>query len=191
MSNIVTALALTSTASGAYSYSAPMVPCQGTGDAATDEYQSTVLPPPTVQSILAAQPHDSQPLLLRLPCLVQLPPDVSAMMQSLTSHIRPERTNSCSSSSATPLGLLILDVPVLWADGTHTPRSDSWKDIVCHWTKGLAPSLLQWFQGNEDAFLRAYGSAAHLGHTRLLNAIIAAHKWHRGDGEHCHQAEQQ
>ncbi|KIN96441.1 hypothetical protein M404DRAFT_33239 [Pisolithus tinctorius Marx 270] len=142
------------------------------------------------------------------------------MTQSLPLHIRPERTNTSSSSSATPLGLLILDVPILQADGTHTPRLDSWKDIVCHWTKGelqlnlhtplkdwlhhyyngkcwrlntkhyqhkvVATKFLDEFQGNKDAFLRAYGSAAHLGHMRLLNAIIAAHKRHRGDGEHRH-----
>ncbi|KIN99420.1 hypothetical protein M404DRAFT_30472 [Pisolithus tinctorius Marx 270] len=237
MSNVVTALALTSAASGAYSYSAPTVPRQGTGNAATDahqcqchqrssmQYRSTVLPPPTVQSIPATQPHDSQPLLLRLPHLVQLPPDVSAMTQSLTSHIGPERTNSHSSSSAAPLGLLIPDVPILRADGTRTPRSDSWKDIVRHWTKGkpwlnlhtplkdwphhyyngkcrrlntkhyqrkvVATEFLNEFQGNEDAFLRAYGSAARLGHTRLLNTIIPAHKRHHGDGERRRQAEQQ
>ncbi|KAI5998337.1 hypothetical protein F5J12DRAFT_784922 [Pisolithus orientalis] len=196
MSNVVTALALTSTASGAYSYSAPMVPCQGTGDAVTDahqcqhhqhssmQYQSTVLPPPMVQSIPATQPHDSQPLLLRLPHLIQLPLDVSAMMQSLTSHIRPERTNSHSSSSAASLGLLIPDVPILWADRTCTPRSDSWKDIMCHWTKGE-------LQLNLHTPLKDWPHHYYNGHTRLLNAIIAAHKQHHGDGEHCCQAEQQ
>ncbi|KIO13539.1 hypothetical protein M404DRAFT_122553 [Pisolithus tinctorius Marx 270] len=179
--------------------------------------RTTILPPPTVHSIPAAQPHDSQPLLLRLPHLVQLPLDVSPATQFLPSRIGPERTNNRSTSSAAPLGLLIPDVPVLRADGTRTPRSDSWKDIVCHWTKGepwlnlhtplkdwphhyyngecrrlntkhyqrkvMATEFLNEFQGNEDAFLRAYGSAACLGHTRLLNTILAARRRYRGDGE--------
>ncbi|KAI6011885.1 hypothetical protein BKA83DRAFT_4131345 [Pisolithus microcarpus] len=35
-----------------------------------------------------------------------------------------------------PRGLLIPNVPVLHADGTWTPKSGSWRDIVHHWTEG-------------------------------------------------------
>ncbi|KIK22932.1 hypothetical protein PISMIDRAFT_101590 [Pisolithus microcarpus 441] len=126
-----------------------------------------------------------------------------------------------------PRGLLIPNVPVLHADGTRTPKSDSWKDIVRHWTEGeprlgLVLPLKDWphhyhngplgrqfntkyyqrsvitseflneFQGDEEAFLKAYGSAASQGHTKLLKAVLDAHKRHPGDGErHSHLTNEQ
>ncbi|KAI6019428.1 hypothetical protein BKA83DRAFT_4495450 [Pisolithus microcarpus] len=126
-----------------------------------------------------------------------------------------------------PRGLLIPNVPVLHADGTRTPKSDSWKDIVRHWTEGeprlglvlplkdwphhyhngplgrqfntkyyqrsvIASEFLDEFQGDEEAFLKAYGSAASQGHTKLLKAVLDAHKRHPGDGErHSHLTNEQ
>ncbi|KAI6001851.1 hypothetical protein EDD15DRAFT_2192597 [Pisolithus albus] len=116
-----------------------------------------------------------------------------------------------------PRGLLIPNVPVLHADRTWTPKSDSWKDIMRHWTEGeprlgltlplkdwphhyhngplgqqfntkyyqrsvIATEFLDKFQGNEEAFLEAYGSAASQGHTKLLKAVLDACKQHPEDG---------
>ncbi|KAI6016548.1 hypothetical protein EDC04DRAFT_2577386 [Pisolithus marmoratus] len=47
----------------------------------------------------------------------------------------------------------------------------------------VATEFLNEFRGDEQAFLKAYGRAAGEGHTRLLKAILDAHKQHRGDGE--------
>ncbi|KAI6015802.1 hypothetical protein PISMIDRAFT_9059 [Pisolithus microcarpus 441] len=109
-------------------------------------------------------------------------------------------------------------MPVLHADGTRTPKCDSWKDIVHHWTEGepclglvvplkdwphhfyngrhgrqfntkyyqrsmIATEFLDEFQGNEEAFLKVYGSAARQGHTKLLKAILDARKRHHRNGE--------
>ncbi|KAI5984977.1 hypothetical protein EDC04DRAFT_2914018 [Pisolithus marmoratus] len=47
----------------------------------------------------------------------------------------------------------------------------------------IVTKFLNEFQGDEAAFLKAYGHAASEGHTRLLKAILDACKQHRGDGE--------
>ncbi|KAL4072545.1 hypothetical protein V8B97DRAFT_2023336 [Scleroderma yunnanense] len=112
-------------------------------------------------------------------------------------------------SSIPPKGMLIPNVPVIHKDNMQTPRTESWKDIICHWTEGeerlsLTVPLKDWphswyngphgqkfnlkyyqFHENEKDFLKAYGSTAHLGHTSLLKAILAAHKEYPRNGE-CH-----
>ncbi|KIO04655.1 hypothetical protein M404DRAFT_142566 [Pisolithus tinctorius Marx 270] len=56
------------------------------------------------------------------------------LSMSLLSQIRPQRTKACASTSL--LGVVILDMPILCPNGTQTTKSDSWRDIVCHWTEG-------------------------------------------------------
>ncbi|KAI6024930.1 hypothetical protein BKA83DRAFT_4491719 [Pisolithus microcarpus] len=48
----------------------------------------------------------------------------------------------------------------------------------------ITMEFLDEFQGNEELFLKAYGSATCQGHTKLLKAILDACKWHCGNGEH-------
>ncbi|KAI6001615.1 hypothetical protein F5J12DRAFT_784132 [Pisolithus orientalis] len=115
----------------------------------------------------------------------------------------------------------LADVPILHPDGTQTAKSDSWRDIVHHWTEGkpwldlhillkdwpyhyyngksshqfntkysqqciIMMEFLNEFQGDEETFLKIYGSAIGQGHMKLLKAILAAHKWYCGAGEHHH-----
>ncbi|KAI6002511.1 hypothetical protein EDC04DRAFT_2908510 [Pisolithus marmoratus] len=155
--------------------------------------------PLMAQRVPAAQSH--LPTLGSPP--VQPTPMLPIPFMTHPSQVGPQRASTYSTSSAPPLGLFILNVPVLHVDGTRMPKSDSWKDIVCHWTKGeprlgLSLPLRDWphryyngpstefldeFQGNEGAFLEAYGCAAHLGHTKLLKAILDTRKEHHGNGE--------
>ncbi|KAL4082109.1 hypothetical protein V8B97DRAFT_2020578 [Scleroderma yunnanense] len=93
------------------------------------------------------------------------------------SLIGPQRTVY---SSIPPKGMLIPNVPVIHKDNMQTPRTESWKDIIHHWTKG------EEFHENKKDFLKAYGSTAHLGHMSLLKAILAAHKEYPRNGECCH-----
>ncbi|KAI6095655.1 hypothetical protein EDD16DRAFT_1719009 [Pisolithus croceorrhizus] len=190
--------------------------------------QRTSAAPSTIQS--ACMPVGLQPTQLSAPQLVQ-PSGAPPGFASSPSHVGPQRTTSTSTHAHThaytrtrirtsnlPPGLLIPNVPVLHADGTRTPKSDSWRDIVRHWTEGeprlglhiplrdwphhyyngpygrqfntkhyqrsvVATEFLDEFQGDEDAFLKAYGGAAREGHTKLLKAILGARKQHRGNGE--------
>ncbi|KAI5987257.1 hypothetical protein EDD15DRAFT_2372705 [Pisolithus albus] len=172
-----------------------------------------------IQPTPATRPHPpppagSQPMRL-------VPPQLSwpTSAPTLHSHVGPQRAivvGTCKSNL--PPGLLIPNVPVLHADGAHTPKSDSWRDIVHHWTEGepwlglhtplkdwphhyyngrygrafntkhyqrrvVATEFLDEFQGDEVAFLKAYGGAAREGHTKLLKAILAARRQHHRDGE--------
>ncbi|KIN97880.1 hypothetical protein M404DRAFT_100511, partial [Pisolithus tinctorius Marx 270] len=178
--------------------------------------------PPAIQpaSTPAAQPYlstfDLQPTQaqFRMPRVVQ-PSDVS-FSTSLPSRIGPQRIKTSASTSL--LGVVIPDVPVLHPDGTQTSKSDSWRDIVRHWTEGeprlglhislkdwpyhyyngksgrqfntkysqrrvIATEFLDEFQGDEEIFLKVYGSAVSQGHTKLLKAILAARKRYCGVGE--------
>ncbi|KAI6035401.1 hypothetical protein F5J12DRAFT_924235 [Pisolithus orientalis] len=170
--------------------------------------QSTSMPTAAIQStsMPAAQPYlptlNLQPTQtqFRMPRVVQLS-DLSPST-SLPSQIGPQRTKARASTSL--LGVVILDVPVLRPDGTWTAKSDSWRDIVHHWTEGeprldLHIPLKDWpyhyyngksgrqfntkFQGDEETFLKVYGSAVGQGHTKLLKAILAARKQYCGAGE--------
>lgn len=184
--------------------------------------QTTALLPPAIQSasMPAAQPYlptlNLQPTQtqFRMPQVVQ-PSDLSPST-SLPSQIGPQRTKARASTSL--LGVVIPDVPVLRPDGTRTAKSDSWRDIVRHWTEGeprldlhiplkdwpyhyyngksgrqfntkysqrrvIATEFLDEFQGDEETFLKVYGSAVGQGHTKLLKAILAAHKRYCGAGE--------
>ncbi|KAI6124325.1 hypothetical protein EV401DRAFT_2158047 [Pisolithus croceorrhizus] len=49
----------------------------------------------------------------------------------------------------------------------------------------MVMEFLNEFQGDEDAFLKAYGGTACKGHTKLLKAILGACKQHYGNGECC------
>ncbi|KAI6011167.1 hypothetical protein EDC04DRAFT_2905608 [Pisolithus marmoratus] len=49
----------------------------------------------------------------------------------------------------------------------------------------VTTEFLNEFKGNKEAFIKAYGTATHEGHTKLLKAILAAHKHYCGDRE-CH-----
>ncbi|KAL4065100.1 hypothetical protein J3A83DRAFT_4375591 [Scleroderma citrinum] len=49
------------------------------------------------------------------------------------SLIGPQRT---AYSSIPPKGMLIPNVPVIHKDNMQTPRTESWKDIIHHWTEG-------------------------------------------------------
>ncbi|KAI5986464.1 hypothetical protein EDD15DRAFT_2200064 [Pisolithus albus] len=145
----------------------------------------------------------------------------SASSQCMLPLVGPHRAIIVGThKSNLPLGLLIPNVPVLHADGARTPKSDSWRDIVCHWTEGepqlglhtplkdwphhyyngrygrafnmkhyqqrvVATEFLDEFQGDEVAFLKAYGGATREGHTKLLKAILAACRQHHRDGERC------
>ncbi|KAI5989453.1 hypothetical protein EDC04DRAFT_2912202 [Pisolithus marmoratus] len=51
-------------------------------------------------------------------------------------RVGPQRASTYLTSSALPLGLLIPNTPILHVDGTWMLKSDSWKDIMHHWTKG-------------------------------------------------------
>ncbi|KAI6001641.1 hypothetical protein F5J12DRAFT_928371 [Pisolithus orientalis] len=152
----------------------------------------------------------------RMPQVVQ-PLDLS-LSTSLPSQVGPQGTKACASTSL--LGVVILEVPVLHPNGTQTAKSDSWRDIVCHWTEGepqldlhiplkdwpyhyyngksscqfntkysqqciIVMEFLNEFQGDEETFLKIYGSAISQGHMKLLKAILAAHKWYCGAGECC------
>ncbi|KAI5985968.1 hypothetical protein EDD15DRAFT_2200347 [Pisolithus albus] len=148
-------------------------------------------------------------------------PAHSSHLAAPTSSCQPQRAIVIGThKSNLPLGLLIPNVPVLHADGARTPKSDSWRDIVRHWTEGeprlglhtplkdwphhyyngrygrafnmkhyqqrvVATEFLDEFQGDEVAFLKAYGGAAREGHTKLLKAILAACRQHHRDGERC------
>ncbi|KIN93710.1 hypothetical protein M404DRAFT_35818 [Pisolithus tinctorius Marx 270] len=183
---------------------------------------------PAVQSVSVPAAHfrtpafGLQPTLaqFRIPRVVQ-PSDINiSISTSLPSHVGPQRTSTCPS-----VPLRIPNVPVLRVNGTRMPKSDSWRDVVHHWTEGeprlglyvllkdwphhhhngkhgrqfntkhhqrgvIATEFLNEFQGDKEAFLKAYGSAASLGHTRLLKVILDAHKWHPRDGErHRHLAD--
>ncbi|KAI6006498.1 hypothetical protein F5J12DRAFT_768678 [Pisolithus orientalis] len=50
----------------------------------------------------------------------------------------------------------------------------------------IATEFLDEFQGDEETFLKVYGSAIGQGHTKLLKAILAARKQYCGAGE-CHR----
>ncbi|KAI6027124.1 hypothetical protein EDC04DRAFT_2605991 [Pisolithus marmoratus] len=180
---------------------------------------STTLLPPTIQSAPAIQsrlsPTNSRPMRFTMPRLTQ--PSGASTFLSLPSQAGPQRTFPACPSNF-PQGLLIPNVPVLHADGLCTPKSDSWKDIVCHWTEGeprlgldvalkdwphhyyngrhgwqfnskyyqrsvVATEFLNEFEGNKEAFVKAYGTATCEGHTKLLKAILAARKRYHGDGE--------
>ncbi|KAI6042090.1 hypothetical protein EDC04DRAFT_2892415 [Pisolithus marmoratus] len=210
-------------ASTAPAHATPTVSCPGTDtlthchQRSSTQSQTTTLSPPSVQCVPAAQPHPPT-LGLRPPRPVQLPPPGVSTLTARPSQVGPQRTMTHSTSSAPFQGQVIPNVPVSRADGTRTPKADSWKDIVRHWTEGeprlglliplrdwphqyyngrrgrhlntkyyqrsvVATEFLDEFQGNEDAFLEAYGGAALQGHTRLLKAILDARKQHRGRGE--------
>ncbi|KAI5994946.1 hypothetical protein F5J12DRAFT_929408 [Pisolithus orientalis] len=149
--------------------------------------QTTTLLPPVIQS-------------------ASMPTADLSLSTSLPSQIGPQRTKARASTSL--LGVVIPDVPVLCPNGTRTTKLDSWRDIVCHWTEGepwldLHIPLKDWpyhyyngksghqfntkFQGDEETFLKVYGSAVGQGHTKLLKAILAARKRYCGAGEHCHR----
>ncbi|KIN97548.1 hypothetical protein M404DRAFT_160167 [Pisolithus tinctorius Marx 270] len=150
------------------------------------------------------------------------PSDIDiSISTSLPPHVRPQRTSTHPS-----VPLRIPNVPVLHVNGTRMPKSDSWRDVVRHWTEGeprlglyvplkdwphhhrngkhgrqfntkhhqrgvIATEFLNEFQGDKEAFLKAYGSAASLGHTKLLKAILDARKRHPRDGErHRHLADE-
>lgn len=168
--------------------------------------------PATISHLLPA--FSSRPMRLTAPQLGQ-----PSSAPTLHSRVGPQRSVVISTrKSNLPPGLLIPNVPVLHADGTRMPKSDSWRDIVRHWTEGeprlglrtplkdwphhyyngrygrpfnmkhyqrsvIATEFLDEFQGDEDAFLKAYGGAAREGHTKLLKAILAARRRHHGDGE--------
>ncbi|KAI6111260.1 hypothetical protein F5141DRAFT_1274775 [Pisolithus sp. B1] len=183
----------------------------------------------------APMPISLQPTRLSVPQLVRPSGAPPGGFVSSPSHVGPQRTTGTRTHTHThayaytrtrihtsnlPPGLLIPNVPVLRADGTCTPKSDSWRDIVRHWTEGeprlglhvplkdwphhyyngpygrqfntkhyqrsvVATEFLDEFQGDEDAFLKAYGGAAREGHTKLLKAILGARKQHRRNGERC------
>ncbi|KAI6152628.1 hypothetical protein BKA82DRAFT_35867 [Pisolithus tinctorius] len=180
---------------------------------------------PAIQSVPVPAAHFHAPAFSLQPTLVQFriprvvqPSDIDiSILTSLPSHVGLQRTSTCPS-----VPLRIPNVPVLHVDGTWMPKSDSWRDIVRHWTEGepqlglyiplkdwphhhcngkhgqqfnmkhhqrgvIVMEFLNEFQGDEEAFLKAYGSAASLGHTRLLKAILDAHKWHPRDGERHHR----
>jgi len=59
---------------------------------------------------------------------VHLNISVSALLPSLIGAQRTPR--------GPPEGLVIPFVPVMHADGMKTPKSESWRDIVQHWTVG-------------------------------------------------------
>ncbi|KAI6010810.1 hypothetical protein F5J12DRAFT_781793 [Pisolithus orientalis] len=115
----------------------------------------------------------------RMPQAVQ-PSDVLFLM-SLPSCIRPQRIKTHMSTSL--LGVVILDMPVLHPNGTQTPKSDSRRDIVHHWTE----EFLNEFHGDDETSLKIYGSAVSQGHMKLLKVILAACKWYCGAGDRCHR----
>ncbi|KAI6000121.1 hypothetical protein F5J12DRAFT_951289 [Pisolithus orientalis] len=157
--------------------------------------------------------HASSPAI---PTYTQFTTDSNAVQDA----IRPQRTKARASTSL--LGVVIPDMPILHPDGTRTTKSDSWRDIVRHWTEGeprldlhiplkdwpyhyyngksgrqfntkysqqriIATECLDEFQGDEETFLKVYGSAIGQGHTKLPKAILAAHKRYCGAGEHRHR----
>ncbi|KIK12223.1 hypothetical protein PISMIDRAFT_18893 [Pisolithus microcarpus 441] len=195
------------------------------GIAATACQQSSATPS-AIQPARASTRSYPPPLISLQPTHLTVPQPVQRsgppMSVSLSSRVGPQRTASTSTStrrtSNLPPGLLIPNVPVLHVDGTRTPKSDSWRDIVRHWTEGeprlglhiplkdwphhyyngrygrqfntkhyqrsvVATEFLNEFQGDEDAFLKAYGGAAREGHTKLLKVILGARNRYRGDGE--------
>ncbi|KAI6004797.1 hypothetical protein EDD15DRAFT_2191570 [Pisolithus albus] len=212
MSNLVTT-ALTSTSVRSGSEAAP---CPGISDLAASVPQSHGLSHPVPATV------SSRPTQFAIPQPVQ-PSNVSRSVPS--QRVRRQRIGGHPYNI--PRGLLIPNVPVLHADRTRTPKSDSWKDIVRHWTEGeprlgltlplkdwphhyhngplgrqfntkyyqrsvIATEFLDEFQGNEEAFLEAYGSAASQGHTKLLKAVLDACKQHPEDGACCsHLANEQ
>ncbi|KAI6041006.1 hypothetical protein EDC04DRAFT_2602047 [Pisolithus marmoratus] len=134
---------------------------------------------------------------LTLQCSL-LSTSTSAFM-SLPSQVGPHRTvRTCPSDL--PQGLFIPNVPVLHENGMWMLKADSWRDIDWpqHYYNGphgrkfntkyyqqsmVTTEFLNEFRGDEEAFLKAYGHTTSEGHTRLLKAILDAHKQHRGDGE--------
>ncbi|KIN96065.1 hypothetical protein M404DRAFT_33633 [Pisolithus tinctorius Marx 270] len=156
------------------------------------------IPSPLDQHDLIIPGNPPTLVQFRIPRVVQ-PSDIDiSISMSLPSHVRPQRTSTHPS-----VPLRIPNVPVLRVDGTRMPKSDSWRDVdwphhhrngkhgrqfnTKHHQRGvIATEFLNEFQGDEEAFLKAYGSATSLGHTRLLKAILDARKRHPRDGE-CHR----
>ena len=74
----------------------------------------------------------------------------------------------CTRSSSQQLpkaGLVIPDVPVILPDGMRRPRSESWQDIVEHWTSGALNLGLhtalkewppEWVRGHNRVFATKY-----------------------------------
>ncbi|KAI6007533.1 hypothetical protein F5J12DRAFT_693288, partial [Pisolithus orientalis] len=156
MSNLVIkALTLASACSAP---SGPVSHQDTTGTYQHSPAQTTTLLPPAIQS--ASMPTASEPSLLPpaiqstsipaaqpyLPTLnlqltqmqfrilwVVQPSDLS-FLTSLPLHFRPQRTKTHASTSL--LRVVIPDMPILHPNGTWTAKSDSWRDIVCHWMEG-------------------------------------------------------
>ncbi|KAI6139162.1 hypothetical protein BKA82DRAFT_4365058 [Pisolithus tinctorius] len=102
--------------------------------------QTTALLPPAIQSASMPASQLYLPMLnlqltqMQFRMLQVVQPSDLSLSTSLPSQIRPQRTKAHASTSL--LGVVILDVPVLHPNGTWTAKSDSWRDIVCHWMEG-------------------------------------------------------
>ncbi|KAG1723631.1 hypothetical protein EDB19DRAFT_1951960 [Suillus lakei] len=101
--------------------------------------------------------------------------------QPTTTKTTQPSNNTTSQSLPTP-GLVIPRVPVTHPNGTTSPKSKSWKDIIEHWLignpdRGLRMPLKdwpkEWYELNESHFLIAYPEA-EMGHMQLLRAINEA-----------------
>ncbi|KAL4075628.1 hypothetical protein J3A83DRAFT_4186497 [Scleroderma citrinum] len=141
-------------------------------------------------------PTSVQTSTIQLPLTIKFTPNAQSPLPTLHSWqmwfstllvtitmAGPQRTVY---SSIPPKGMLIPNVPVIHKDNMQTPRTESWKDIIHHWTKVVTMEYLNKFHENKKDFLKAYGSTAHLGHMSLLKAILAAHKEYPRNGECCH-----
>lgn len=90
-------------------------------------------------------------------------PENASTSTAGSGHIGHQRTSS--SRSLPTAGLFIPDVPVRNPDGSRRPKSESWRDIVKHWTEG-DPALglhtplrdwpPEWTQGNNRLFAAKY-----------------------------------
>jgi hypothetical protein len=103
------------------------------------------------QAIVQPIANINQPppsLLTRTLVPISVPP------QSLPLHPTRPLSVGCSDTNVTSRqlpqsNLLIPDIPLLHPDGTRSPRSDSWREIVEHWengdpSRGLHTALKDW-----------------------------------------------
>ena len=100
-------------------------------------------------------------------------PNASMTGASTASSRRTGRCRTPSSHSVPTAGLVIPDVPVRNPNGSRRPKSESWRDIIKHWTEG-DPSLglrtplrdwpPDWTRGSNRLFAAKY-------HQRSLVAL--------------------
>ncbi|KAG1845309.1 hypothetical protein DFJ58DRAFT_730899 [Suillus subalutaceus] len=133
------------------------------------------------------------------PVINQIPTLPSIYTATLPQQQLPATLSIRVTSQKLPTaGLVIPRVPVSRPNGTTSPKSRSWKEIVEHWLVGDPDRGLEWYQGanrrfaskyhqratialefineydsNEAHFLASYPEAK-LGHTQLLKAINEA-----------------